>query len=69
MFYFFSRGGAFVRCEIRHSDYGACEIVVAEPGMAERVATFSSSAQAHEHWLRVQEELHAQGWSGPHGRD
>ncbi len=69
MFYFFSRGGSFVRCEIRQGDYGGYEIVVAEPGMDERVTAFPSSDQAHAHWLRVQEELHAQGWWGPHGRD
>ena len=70
MFYFFSRGSSFVRCEIRPlrgSD--GYEVVVAEPGLAERVTAFPSSDQAHEHWLRVQEELHNRGWWGPHGRD
>ena len=70
MFYFFSRGSAFVRCEIRPMDgNGGYEIVVAEPGVAERVTSFPSSEQAHQHWLRVQQELHDQGWWGPHGRD
>jgi hypothetical protein len=70
MFYFFSRGTSFVRCEIRpRGADGGYEIVVAEPGAAERVDVFDSSDQAHEHFIRVQEELHARGWWGPHGRD
>jgi hypothetical protein len=70
MFYFFSRGTSFVRCEIRPSaGEGSYEIVVAEPGAAERVDVFASSEQAHQHFLRVQEELNHQGWWGPHGRD
>lgn len=70
MFYFFSRGSSFVRCEIReHGSHGAYEIVVAEPGGEERVEVFPSSDLAHQHWLRVQEELNQQGWWGPHGRD
>jgi len=70
MFYFFSRGTSFVRCEIRPSGInGGYEIVVAHPGHSERVDAFDSSEQAHQHFLRVQEELNAQGWWGPHGRD
>ena len=70
MFYFFSRGTSFVRCEIRPLDAGTgYEIVVAEPGMGERVDTFTSSEQAHQHFLRVQQALNAEGWWGPHGRD
>jgi hypothetical protein len=70
MFYFFSRGTSFVRCEIRPSDAnGGYEIVVEEPGLGERVDVFDSSEQAHQHFLRVQQELNAQGWWGPHGRD
>ena len=70
MFYFFSRGRSFVRCEIRPLEAGSgYEIVVAEPGMEERVDTFASSEQAHQHFLRVQQELNAEGWWGPHGRD
>ena len=70
MFYFFSRGTSFVRCEIRQSDMSGCyEIVVAAPGMAERVDVFSNSQDAHEHFLRVQQELNSEGWWGPHGRD
>jgi hypothetical protein len=68
MFYFFSRGTSYVRCEIRErgAEY---EIVVAEPGADERVTVFPTSDLAHQHWLRVQEELNQQGWWGPHGRD
>lgn len=70
MFYFFSRGSSLVRCEIRPQGmHGGYEIVVAEPGMEERVTAFPSSEQAHRHWLRVQQELNDQGWWGPHGRD
>lgn len=70
MFYFFSRGQSFVRCEIRQADmHGSYEIVVAEPGMAERVDVFATSQQAHDHFLRVQQALNAEGWWGPYGRD
>jgi hypothetical protein len=70
MFYFFSRGSSFVRCEIRPLDgENGYEIVVAEPGAAERVRSFASSDEAQDYWLRVQQELHAQGWWGPHGRE
>lgn len=69
MFYFFTRSGSFVRCEIREADMGGYEVVVAEPGLEERVTVCPSSDSAHQHWLRVQQELHSQGWWGPHGRD
>jgi hypothetical protein len=70
MFYFFSRGTSFVRCEIRpRGSDGGYEIVVAKPGLSERVDIFDSSEQAHQHFLRVQQELNDQGWWGPHGRD
>ena len=70
MFYFFSRGTSFVRCEIRPGgSSGSYEIVVEEPGSNERVDVFDSSEQAHQNFLRVQQELNAQGWWGPHGRD
>lgn len=70
MFYFFSRGTSFVRCEIRPGgSSGSYEIVVEEPGSSERVDVFDSSEQAHQHFLRVQQQLNAQGWWGPHGRD
>ncbi len=70
MFYFFSRGTSFLRCEIRpHDGHGRYEVVIAEPGLDERVDVFDSSIEAHQHWINLQQELNQQGWWGPHGRD
>lgn len=70
MFYFFSRGKTFLRCEIRlQSDGDSYEIAVEEPGQGERVQVYASSDQAHQAWLQLQQDLNQQGWWGPHGRD
>ena len=69
MFYFFHRGKEFVRCEINGDEANGYRITVTEPSGAERVETSPSSEAAHARWLEIQEQLNADGWWGPSGRD
>jgi hypothetical protein len=70
MFYFFERGSAYVRCEVRHvSGSNACEIVITEQGAAERIETYLSWEAAQERWEELTHHFTAEGWKGPIGRE
>lgn len=69
MFYFFQRGGTFVRCEIDGDDTNGYRITITEPEGAEYTETHESSEAAHARWLEIQERYRSEGWWGPHGRD
>ena len=69
MFYFFQRGGDFVRCEITGDDASGYRITVTQPGGADQTERFRTSEEAHARWLEIQEQLKGDGWWGPHGRD
>jgi len=69
MFYFFQRGAEFLQCEIRGDDAAGYEIVITEPKRPERRESFSSSQEAYDRWVKLQENLVSAGWWGPHGRD
>lgn len=68
MFYFFSRGPEYLRCEIRESGDGFV-ITVTDPNGRERVEQFATSDAAHVRWLQLQDQFTAAGWWGPHGRE
>jgi hypothetical protein len=69
MFYFFERGGEYIRCEISGTTDAGFTLVITEPGGSERTEIFRSSEAVHERWLDLQERLVKDGWWGPHGRD
>ena len=69
MFYFFSKGPDYIRCEIRAADSGTWEIVVIEPRGRERVEHHTTSQAAHQRWEELQREFVGDGWFGPYGRE
>ena len=70
MFYFFQRGTAYVRCEIRPAGgSGACEIIIDEEDKAERAEQYDSWEAADARWHEIQERFQHEGWQGPLGRE
>ena len=69
MFYFFQKGTAYLRCELRPLSDGSCEMLIEEPNRAERTEQFPTSQQAQQRWIDLQAEYNVGGWSGPFGRE
>jgi hypothetical protein len=69
MFYFFKKGPAYLRCELRPLNDGSCEMVIEEPNRPERTEQFSTSQAAQQRWTDLQAEYNVGGWSGPFGRE
>lgn len=70
MFYFFKRGSQTVQCEVRAAADGpGYEIVITEPGGAERCEQFATSEQVHLRWLELHKSFELEGWWGPATQD
>jgi len=67
LFWWFERGGQFLRYEARHTKEGAFELRVTSPDGGERVETFDNGDALAGRQQALEEELIAQGWNGPHG--
>jgi hypothetical protein len=67
MFWWFERGGKFLRCETSDRPGGGYELRVASPDGSEQVETFDDSAELNRRQREVEEGLASQGWTGPHG--
>lgn len=65
--YFFSKDHRFVQCEIYPGRPHVLTVVDASG--AERTERFHSGGDLHDRWTEVQQQLLAEGWSGPLGRD
>jgi len=65
--YFFSKGDRFVQCEIYPGRPHVLTVV--DVSGAERTERFHSGGDLHDRWTEVQQQLLADGWSGPLGRD
>ena len=68
MVWFFERQGNYVRCETRKTPDGAYELVTTDANGAERVERFDDSAALAKRQVEVEQQLAADGWTGPHGR-
>jgi hypothetical protein len=69
MFYFFCRGGASIRCEVRPDRWGhGYELVIDRPDACVRVEYFSEPDHLNRRWADLQQALIREGWGGPHGR-
>ena len=66
MFYFFRRGAARIRCEVRtDSDGHGYELVVDRPDAMVSVERFGGPPELNRRWLEIERTLLREGWSGP----
>jgi hypothetical protein len=66
MFYFFRRGGASIRCEVRTD---SCEhgydLVVDRPVGMVSVEHFDAPPDLNRRWCEIERTLLREGWTGP----
>jgi len=67
VFWWFERGGQFLRYEARTLPNGSCELRVTTPDGVEQVETFTDSASLAARQIELERDFVAQGWTGPHG--
>lgn len=70
MFYFFRRGDARLRCEVRTDPQGYGYELVIEPADAVvRVERFEEPDSLTRRWLSVERMLRQDGWRAPEDRE
>ena len=70
MFYFFRRGGASLRCEVRPDSEGnGYELIVDRPDAMVSVERFVASPDLNRRWREIEQTLNREGWDGPRTRD
>jgi hypothetical protein len=67
MFWWFERGGAYMRCEVLRLAARKYELRVLEPDGSESVEAFDDDAQLAARQQDMLASLSAGGWTGPHG--
>jgi hypothetical protein len=67
MFWWFVRGGAYMRCEALQLATRKYELRVIEPDGTESVEAFDEAADLAERQQQMLAGFSASGWSGPHG--
>ena len=67
MFWWFERGGEFLRYEARDINAEGYELCVVTPDGKERKERFSDSSDLTKRQVDFERELMADGWTGPHG--
>jgi hypothetical protein len=67
MFWWFERGGQFLRYEARALNSRAYELCVVAPDGTERSEQFADSSDLSKRQVDFERELAAEGWTGPHG--
>ena len=69
MFYFFRRGSASIRCEVRTDSLGdGYELVVDRPDAMVSVERFDTSPELNRRWRQIERTLIREGWRGPSAR-
>ena len=66
MFWWFERGGQYLRYETRETG-GGYELRVIKPDGSELVENFTDSADLTRRQLAFERDLVHEGWTGPHG--
>jgi len=70
MFYFFRRGEARLRCEVRTDPQGyGYELVIEPPDQVVRVERFEEPDSLNRRWLTVERSLRQDGWYAPGDRE
>jgi hypothetical protein len=68
MFYFFRRGGATIRCEVRSDSEGkGYELIVDRPDRMVTVESFGAPPELNRRWREIERTLIREGWHGPRG--
>ena len=66
MFWWFERGGHYLRCEAQQTS-GGYELRIINPDGSEQVEHFADSSDLAKRQHAVIDEITSEGWSGPHG--
>jgi len=66
MFWFFRRGDALIRCEVR-ADWNreGYELVIDRTDAMVRVERFPGARELNQRWLEFEDGLIKSGWRGP----
>ena len=67
MFWWFERGGTFLRYETRTRERAGYELCVVDVDGTERKEQFADSSDLSKRQIAFERELAADGWTGPHG--
>lgn len=67
MFWWFERGGEYLRYETRGAPTEGYELRVIRPDGSEYVENFDDSSDLTRRQLDFERELASDGWTGPHG--
>jgi hypothetical protein len=67
MFWWFQRGGEFLRYEAREVADDAYELTVVMPDGTARIERFTDQTALQERQVALGRELEDDGWTGPHG--
>jgi hypothetical protein len=67
LFWWFQRGGEFLRYEVNETPDGGYVLRVVDPDGNERTEHFDHSADLSKRQIDFERELTARGWTGPHG--
>jgi hypothetical protein len=67
VFWWFERGGQFLRCEVNGAPDGGCVLRVIDADGTERTEHFENSTDLTRRQVDFERELTAKGWTGPYG--
>lgn len=66
MFYFFRRGAASIRCEVRTDTGGdGYELIVDRPDAMVSIEHIGSPPELNRRWREIARGLLREGWNGP----
>jgi hypothetical protein len=67
LFWWFERGGRYLRCEAQEAATGGYELRIIRPDGSEQVEHFDDSSDLTKRQQDIIEEITSEGWTGPHG--
>jgi hypothetical protein len=67
VFWWFERGGRYLRCEAQPLTSGGYELRIIEPDGAEHAEYFTEARDLTTRQSAIIDEATKAGWSGPHG--
>jgi hypothetical protein len=67
VFWWFERGGQFLRYEVNGVPEGGYVLRVVDPDGAEHAERFTDSSDLSKRQVDFERELVSNGWTGPHG--
>ena len=69
MLYFFRRGSASIKCEMRSDAVGMYELIVERPDAKISIERFPEPPALNRRWREIERTLIREGWHGPQVRD